>query len=58
MSDQAWALQALFKYRLKVDFSQQTIGCSGYTCGWYWDDMNVDFYQALSQAITDIEKSA
>lgn len=55
MSDQAWALNALFKYRLQVDFSKRTINCRGYNMYWYWDE-NVDFYQALNQAIKDIEK--
>ena len=56
MSDQVWALQAMFKYRLQVDFSRRTIDCRGFNSGWYWDDVRTDFYQALQQAITDIEK--
>jgi hypothetical protein len=56
MSDQAWALNALFKYRLQVDFSRRTIECRGYNHYWCWDDIDIDFYQALHSAIKDIEK--
>lgn len=57
MSDQQWALQAMFKYRLQVDFSRRTIDCRGYIGGWGWNLAdNSDFYQALQQAIKDIEK--
>lgn len=57
MSDHQWALNALFKYRLQVDFSRRTIDCRAYNSGWYWDDVKTDFYQALNQAIKDIEKN-
>jgi len=59
MSDQTWAINAMFKYRLQVDFSRRTIDCRGYTAGWGWSlSDNSDFYQALQTAIKDIEKSA
>lgn len=57
MSDQAWALQMMIKYRLQVDFSRRTIDCRGYTSGWGWNlSDNSDFYKALQQAIVDISK--
>jgi hypothetical protein len=56
MSDQAWALQALLKYRLQVDFSQQTIECRGFSNVWYWEQPE-DFYRVLTNAINDIEKA-
>lgn len=55
MSNQAWALQVMIKYRLQVDFSRHTIDCRGFTSGWYWDD-KTSFYEALNNAITDIER--
>lgn len=59
MSDQAWALQAMFKYRLQVDFHNRTIDVfGGYHTGWYWDDVNIDFYQALQNTISYIEQTA
>lgn len=58
MSDQAWALQAMFKYRLQIDFSKRTIDCRGFNAGWGWClSDNSDFFNALQKAITDIEKA-
>lgn len=54
MSDQNWALQVMMKYRLQVDFSRRTIDCRGFNAGWYWNDTNVNFYQALQHAINEI----
>jgi len=56
MSDQAWAIQAMFKYRLQVDFSRRTIECRGFNHVFQWDDVETDFYQALQIAISNIEK--
>ena len=53
MSDQTWALQAMFKYRLQVDFSRRTIDCRGFTAGWYWEQPE-DFYRVLTNAINEI----
>lgn len=55
MSDQTWALEKMFKYRLQVDFSRCTIDCRGYSSGWYWGS-NKTFYEALQEAINDIER--
>lgn len=55
MSDKAWALEQMIKYRLQVDFSRRTIDCRGYNSGWYWDDKK-DMYQAIQEAIKDINK--
>lgn len=55
MSDQSWAIEKMFKYRLQVDFSRHTIDCRGYNAGWYWGE-NKTFYEALQEAINDIER--
>lgn len=55
MSNQSWALERMFKYRLQVDFSRCTIDCRGYNQGWYWNDKKT-FYEALQEAINDIER--
>lgn len=55
MSNQTWALEKMFKYRLQVDFSRGTIDCRGYNQGWYWDNKKT-FYEALQEAINDIER--
>jgi hypothetical protein len=56
MSDQAWALQAMFKYRLQVNFSRRTIECRGIERCWQWV-LQEDFYRVLTNAINDIEKT-
>lgn len=55
MSDQSWAIEKMFKYRLQVDFRRHTIDCNGFTSGWYWG-ANKTFYEALQEAINDIER--
>lgn len=55
MSNQAWALQVMLKYRLQVDFSSRTIDARGYASGWYWED-DKSFYEALQEAVDDIER--
>lgn len=57
MSDHQWALQALFKYRLQVDFSQRTIEVRGFRNCWCWDKPE-DFYNALTAACNYIEKKS
>lgn len=56
MSDQNWALQMMFKYRLQVDFSRCTIECRGYTNVWSWDKTE-DFYRVLTNAVNEIIKA-
>lgn len=56
MSDQAWVIQAMFKYRLQVDFSRRTIECRGFNHVFQWDDVETNFYQALQIVISNIEK--
>lgn len=55
MSDQNWALQMMFKYRLQVDFSSCTIEARGFPNCWCWDKPE-DFYNALTAATNYIEK--
>lgn len=55
MSNQAWAIQIMMKYRLQVDFSQKTIDCRGFNSGWFWKD-DSDFYKVLNDVIIDIER--
>lgn len=56
MSDQSWALEQMFKYRLQVDFSRRTIDCRGYNSGWYWSESKT-FYEALQEAVRDVSKN-
>lgn len=56
MSNQAWALQVMLKYRLQVDFSSRTIDTRGYNRGWYWG-ADKSLYEALQEAVDDIERA-
>lgn len=57
MSDQSWALEKMFKYRLQVDFSRGIIECRGYRDTWTWGFAEQKtFYEALQDAINDIER--
>lgn len=56
MSNQSWALEKMFKYRLKIDFSTGIIECRGYKGHWAWGfSEQKTFYEALQEAIDDIE---
>jgi hypothetical protein len=57
LSNQAWALQVMLKYRLQVDFSSRTIDARGYTRGWYWGG-DKRLYEALQEAVDDIERAS
>lgn len=57
MSDQNWAIQMMFKYRLQIDFSKRTIDCVGFNSGWYWDKSE-DFYRVLTNAVNDIVRAS
>lgn len=58
MSNTAWALQVMIKYRLIVDFSRRTIEDRGFDHYWHWNDDDVSFYDALQIAIIDIERDS
>lgn len=57
MSNQAWALQVMLKYRLQVDFSSRTIRHAVNPMQWYWGG-DKSFYEALQEAVDDIERES
>lgn len=57
MSDKAWALEQMIKYRLQVDFSRKTIQCRGFKNIWMWDDNETSVFKAIEIAISNIRNN-
>lgn len=58
MSDKAWALEQMFKYRFQVDFSRGIIECRGFAGDqWTWGFAEQKtFYEALEEAVREVSK--